>query len=472
MTTAATDPAAGAPVVSGSADRRLRYGAAWAAGALPALAVVTALWLYPNDFHGIGEIALGAFALMFPVAVRQLRVQRTVHFIYFLLGAGVVFSVVSILTGAGNGLTDEPYTTPRYATLLLHGQDPYVVPLMFDYHQYGQTIHSNSTYLYLPLLTFFQVPGLDYKWFAVGCWVLLVLLVRKNFDVGVMLAQPYFAIVAASGYNDLVVLVFLTLAFVGLEGRRQKWAELLALGLKQFANAVTFAYYIIQRDWKNTAITAVVSAAFIAPFLLWSGPSVLCPAVLADRLPSCGTGGSPSYLLNYSVWVLWTVAVFYPRTVAELRRTADSGWVPRALRRTGLALEEILRLPAYVVIGISGVFVNLCIFTFLQFWIGHGTGAILVASTAAFGVATLWNFSWNRAWTFEGRGDRSVTYHLTVYGLIQLGALAINLVVLAVGVSFGLSALTSQIVGIVLGSVVGFGANLRWNFRPVVPAPA
>ncbi len=449
--------------------RVLRYSLAWLSGALPAFAVITALWLYPGDFHGVGEISLGAFALMFPVAVRQLNVPRRVGFIYFLLGAGIVFSIGSILTGAANGLTDEPFTTPRYVSLLFAHQDPYVVPLVFNYVQYGQTLHSQSLYLYGPLLMFFQVPGLDYKWFALGSWAVMVLLVRKRFDVAVMLAQPYVAIIAASGYNDLVVLVFMTLAFVGYEGRRQKWAEWLSLGMKQFANLLTLAYYIFRRDWRNTLITAGISAAFIVPFLLWSGPSVLCPAIVADRLPSCSPGGAPSYLLNYSVWVVWAVAIFYPSFVDLLRKGASTGRWNRLLTRVGLRFDDLLRLPAFIVVGISGVFVNLCVFTLLGIHFGGATSATLLASAAAFVVAMGWNFTWNRSWAFQGRGDRSTAYHLAIYGAIQAAALGVNLVVLALGVAAGVGSLESQLVGVLIGSVIGYVANLRWNFRRVLP---
>jgi len=317
---------------------------AWLSGALPAFAVITALWLYPSDFHGVGEISLGAFALMFPVAVRQLQVPRRVGFVYFLLGAGVVFSIGSILTGAGNGLTDEPFTTPRYVSLLFAHQDPYVVPLVFNYVQYGQTFHSQSIYLYGPLLMFLQVPGLDYKWFALGAWIVLVLVVRQRFDVAVMLAQPYVAIMAASGYNDIVVLVFMTLAFVGYEGRRQRWAEWLSLGMKQFANLFVLAYYLLRRDWRNTLVTAAVSAAFLLPFLYWSGPVIFCPAVVADRIPSCSGGGAPSYLLNYSLWVVWAVAIFYPSFVGILRHRSSAAPWDRLLDRTGLRFDDLLRL--------------------------------------------------------------------------------------------------------------------------------
>ncbi len=158
--------------VPGSRGRELAlYSAAWLAGAVPLFAVITALWLAPHAFGTTGEVTIGAFAIVFPVVVRRLGVPREARFVWFLLIAGVAFGVLSVLTGAGNGLTDEPYTTPHFVTLIWAHQDPYVVPLVFNYVQYGQTIHSYSIYPYLPLLMFLQVPGLDYKWFALACWV-------------------------------------------------------------------------------------------------------------------------------------------------------------------------------------------------------------------------------------------------------------------------------------------------------------
>jgi putative flippase GtrA len=452
--------------------RVLRYALAWLAGALPAFAVITALWLFPTDFADVGEVSLGAFALMFPVAVRQLGVPRRTDFVYFLLGVGVAFSVGSILTGAANGLTNEPFTTPRYVTVLFAQHDPYVTPLVFDYVQYGQTFHSHSIYLYGPLLMFFQVPGLDYKWFALGCWVLLVVLVRRRFDVAVMLAQPYLAIMAANGYNDLVVLLFLTLGFVGYEGRRQKWAQWLALGMKQFANVFVLGYYLLRRDWRNTLIAAAVSLAFIAPFYLWSGPAVLCPSVVADHLPMCAGTGVPSYLLNYSLWVVWAVAIFYPQVVDALRTRAEAGRWSRLLARTGVGFDDLVRLPAFVIVGVSGVFVNLCIFTLFGIHFGTTTLLTLLGSVASFGGALGWNFLWNRAWAFEGRGERSAAYHLALYGVIQASALGVNLIVLALGVTLGVGALESQLIGVLLGSGLGFAANMRFNFRGHRALPA
>ncbi|HXQ48593.1 MAG TPA: GtrA family protein [Thermoplasmata archaeon] len=445
--------------------RVLPYTLAWLSGALPALAVITALWLYPNDFRDVGEVSLGAFALMFPVAVRQLKVPRRIGFIYLLLGAGIAFAVGSILTGAANGLTDEPFTTPRYAGLLLAHQDPYIVPLAFTYVQYGQTLHFHGVYAYGPLLLFLQIPGLGYEWFALGCWTVLVLLVRKKFDIAVMLAQPYVALLAANGFNDLVVLVFLTLAFVGYEGRRQRWAEWLSLGMKQFANLFVLAYYVLRRDWRNTLVTAGVSAGFLLPFVYWSGPAVLCPAVLPGGVLGCRGGLALNYQLNDSLWLVWAVALFYPSVVRIARRRASSGLGARLVEWSGLGMEGLLRLPAFVVVGVSGVFVNLCVFTLVSLRLGPATSVALLASAAAFGVALVWNFTWNRSWAFQDRGHRSTAYHFALYGVIQVGALAVNLVVLALGVTLGLGALESQLGGILLASLIGYAANLRWNFR-------
>jgi putative flippase GtrA len=445
--------------------RYARYAGAWAAGALPAFAVITALWLDPSRFNGPAEIALGGFALMFPLTVRELGVRRRTSFIYFLLGAGIAFAILSILTGAGNGLTDEPYTTPRFVGVLFAQHDPYTYPLIFSYQQYGQTLHSESVYLYLPLLMFLQFPGIDYKWFALTMWALMVLVVRNRFDLGVWLAQPYFALMAASGYNDFPVLLLLTLAFVGIGTRRQKWAEYLALGCKQFANAIVLAYYIVRRDWKNTLITAGVSLAFVVPFVVWSGPTVLCPSVLADRLPVCVSGGAPTYLLNYSLWVVWTVALFYGTAVQEIRSIASRDWFARILRRTRLSVEELFRLPRFAVVGLSGVFVSLSVLALILRGAGNSSAAVFLAGLAAFLITTGWTFSWNRVWAFEGLTRRSPWTHLALYLLMQAIALALALLVVLGSVALGRSEVTAQVVAFLLGTLASYGLNRGWNFR-------
>jgi hypothetical protein len=455
------------------------YAAAWLAGTLPLFAIITALWLDFGRFSSTGDIAIGSFAVVFPVMVYRLGVPRDARFVEFLLVAGVVFGVVSILTGAGNGLTDEPYTTPRFVTLLWAHQDPYVVPLVFNYVQYGQTIHSYSIYPYLPLLMFLQIPGLDYKWLALACWVGMVLLVRKQFLPGVLLAQPYVATLAASGYNDFPVLLLLTIAFVGIAGRRQRWAQLIALGAKQFANAIVLVYYLVRRDWKNVLVTAGVSAAFILPFVVWSGPVVLCPTVFADRLPSCPSGGAPTYLLNYAVWVVWVLAVFYLSFLRAVRTSAQKGRLSRLLAGSKLTVDDLLRTPSIAIVGISGALSGVSAFLAAGIYLGSTASATIVSALAGFSLLAGWVVAWNGGGSTGGPFLGRQLSRLPFQAAVQSIGVALNIGVVVGALLLGRSALEGELVGAFLASLwesaVIFRARVLEHPRglgPVVEAAA
>jgi len=439
----------------GSSARHLSlYGAAWIAGAVPLFAVITALWLAFPTFGSTGTITIGAFALAFPVVVRRLGVPRRESFVRFLLFVGIAFGIVSVLTGWGNGLTDEPFTTPRFVTLLWAHQDPYVVPLVFNYVQYGQTIHSYSIYPYLPLLMFLQIPWLAYKWVTLGCWVGMVVLVRKRFDAAVFLAQPYVVVMAASGYNDFPVLLLLTIAFVGWQGRRQRWAQLLALGAKQFANVIVVGYYALRRDWKNVLVSLAVSAAFIAPFLIWSGPNVLCPTVVADRLASCPAGGAAQYLLNYALWPVWVLAIFYPTFVRDTEASAAHGRLRRLLSGRRWTVKELLRLPSLTVVGVSGALAGITVFLTSTHFLGTSFGALVVSSVLSTGILGSWLLAMDAVtlhrWRFPGgRFLSPIAFHLTLHGV----AVALNLVGVVAAVLVGRPAIDGEVVGVFAASV-------------------
>ena len=445
------------------------YGSAWVAGAIPLFVVITALWRAFPAFGSTGTITIGAFALAYPVVVRRLGIPRRASFVSFLLVVGVVFGIVSVFTGWGNGLTDEPFTTPRFVSLLWNHQDPYVVPLVFNYVQYGQTIHSYSIYPYLPLLMFLQVPGLDYKWFALACWVGMVWLVRNRFDAGIFLAQPYFAVMAASGYNDFPVLLLLTVAFVGIAGKRQRWAQLLALGAKQFANVIVIFYYLVRRDWKNVLVTVGVSAAFILPFVVWSGPVVLCPTVLADRLHSCPNGGTAQYLLNYALWPAWVLAIFYTTLVREFRTSAEKGRLSPAVQRSGLSVSELLRVPSFLIVAATGALAAITLFLGLGVFLGDSVLVVTLSAAAGWAALSAWAVAMDSGATapptFLGRSVAPWRFH----ALVHLGALAVNVVVVLGVVLLGPSALLGEIVGASLAaaweSAVLFLAQTSWGTR-------
>ena len=446
--------------------RHLGYAAALTIGTGVPILLFAVPWLV----RAAGVVETGAslgilaFVLAFPRISRALGAPATVGFVRLLTVFGFALAIVSIVTGFQNGLTDEPYTTPRYAGLLLGGHNPYATPLVFDYTQYGQNYHSTSFYVYLPLLQFAVLPGVDYRWISLASWVGIALAVRKDPYAGVLLAQPYVVLIAASGYNDLLVLLLLTLAFVGVNGRRQRWAEYLALGMKQFANVIVLVYYLVKRDFGRAALTAVITVAFLVPFLLWNPLPTLCNSLAYGVPAACAPYSNhdePGWNWNYSIYAVWLLAAFHRPLGAWLARVNASTIRPLRASRAGRLGEGFLR---YGLVGASGVVVNLVLFTLAGSAFGTAGARVLVASALAFAGAMLWNFAWNYTWTFAGRTGRSLPIHLSFYAIIQLAALAVNLGVLDGLVAVGVAPVLAQFVGIAVASGGGFLANLRWNF--------
>jgi len=261
---------------------------------------------------------LGAFA----IAVRG-ELHRRSWFLALWVGVALALALASAITGVFNGLTDEPYATPGFVHLL---PDLYGKPLHLVYYQYGSgPITLDDSYIYLPLMTFLQVPGIDYRWVTVGAWALTVYLLRRSGPALLLVGSPWVALVAANGFNDMVPLTFLTLTFVTLEGWPGRVAEVVSLGLKQFANAILLVYYVAHRRWRDALVVVGVTVAFLLPFAVLDLPAVVCHAVLLDPQPVCGAGYSAAFAagtgahLNYYVWVLWLLAVFGPAYVTRLR---------------------------------------------------------------------------------------------------------------------------------------------------------
>ncbi len=233
-----------------------------------------------------------------------------------VLGIGCgAFAVFSILTGFGNLLTDEPWTTPRFVGLALSGQDLYTTQLTFWHDRMGVQVYSASYYVYLPLLTFVQVPYLDYRWFSLALWGAVVYLLRNRYYGAIAMACPYPALMAANGFNDFVPLILLTFALVLPQGWPRRVAEILALGVKQFANVLLFGYYLAKKDYLAALRTVVVTLVILLPFLLWDWKAVVCATVLYHP-PSCSGPAMETVWwafirINYGIYVVWVAAMFH-----------------------------------------------------------------------------------------------------------------------------------------------------------------
>ena len=270
---------------------------------------------------------LGLSTLLVPYLIARYGLGHRRNLRLLLAGASAALGVLSIVTGLDN-LTDE-WNTPQYVSLLFRGQDWYSVPLQFQYVLMGRLVRESTFNVYLPLLPFIQVPyvWLDYRWFTLAMWGLMVYAARKRYFTSIALGGQYPALMAANGFNDVIPLLFLTLAFVTFTGRRARAAQLLSLGMKQFANVFVFVYHILCRDWRQATITVVVSIIFLLPFLIWDWKSAICTPVL-DMPPSCQntqnlTFNSVHSDINFALWPVWVVAVFYRNLQAATIRMSE-----------------------------------------------------------------------------------------------------------------------------------------------------
>jgi putative flippase GtrA len=168
----------------------------------------------------------------------------------------------------------------------------------------------------------------------------------------------------------------------------------------------------------------------------------------------------------------------------ELRPIVAGGGTPSPGRAARPARRGLARYPRFLLVGLTGVVVNLATFVLTVDGITHRPASnflgevvhfasktapnplvYLAASAVAFGVATLWNFALNSWWTFRSeQGHRhSAGRRLGLYYGVSLGSLAVNEVVL-VATQAALPPLLGQGLGVVAGSIVGFLGNSRYTF--------
>jgi hypothetical protein len=314
-------PSTAGPSGSASSPEAVEVGGAFAAIGVGLGSVLLVFWTPLLETPFAGSIlfvgALGGFALAY-----RFGLHREAWFLATWVGIALALAVASALTGYLNGVTDEPYGTPAFVHLL---PNLYGGGLHLSYDQYGTPSALDSAYIYLPLLTFIQVPGLDYRWLMIGAWLAILYLVRTERATFVLFAGPAVGLLAAEGFNDFVPLLGVTLTLVTLSGWRSRVAEVVSLGLKQFANVIVVLYYAWHRRWSEVALAGGITAAILLPFAVLSPSGVVCHALLLNPSPTCASGGGAAFVaggpghLNYYLWPLYGLAVFGARYVAELR---------------------------------------------------------------------------------------------------------------------------------------------------------
>ncbi|HYU60877.1 MAG TPA: GtrA family protein [Solirubrobacterales bacterium] len=143
-------------------------------------------------------------------------------------------------------------------------------------------------------------------------------------------------------------------------------------------------------------------------------------------------------------------------------RAADRAW--GIVRRIHLGTRQPanwVQLFKFGVVGATGYVVNLAVFAVL-------TQALDVhhipAAVGAFVVAVTNNFLWNRHWTFQA-GEGHAGFQAARFFAISLGALGVNLVVLALLVDeLGAPEIPAQAVAVALATPINFIGNKLWTF--------
>ena len=120
-----------------------------------------------------------------------------------------------------------------------------------------------------------------------------------------------------------------------------------------------------------------------------------------------------------------------------------------------------VQLVKFGLVGAIGYAINLAVFALLA----EGTGLHHIpAAIAAFVVAVLNNFWWNRHWTFRA-GDGHAGFQAARFFAVSVVALGVNLAVLELLVSAaGIDEVPSQALAVAVAMPVNFIGNKLWTF--------
>jgi putative flippase GtrA len=120
-----------------------------------------------------------------------------------------------------------------------------------------------------------------------------------------------------------------------------------------------------------------------------------------------------------------------------------------------------IQLTKFALVGGSGYVINLGVFTLLGDEVGVPHQ---VAAVAAFAVAVVNNFLWNRYWTFRS-GDAPAGFQAARFFAVSLASLALNLAVLEMIWRGGAVApITAQAIAVAVATPFNFIGNKLWTF--------
>jgi putative flippase GtrA len=124
-----------------------------------------------------------------------------------------------------------------------------------------------------------------------------------------------------------------------------------------------------------------------------------------------------------------------------------------------------VQLVKFCVVGGSGYVVNLTVFSAC---VALLDAHHLLAATAAFCVAVVNNFWWNRHWTF-GAQEGHAGFQAARFFSVSVTAFVFAALVLELLVRSGLPEVPAQAISIVAATPLNFVGNKMWSFGARVP---
>jgi dolichol-phosphate mannosyltransferase len=138
----------------------------------------------------------------------------------------------------------------------------------------------------------------------------------------------------------------------------------------------------------------------------------------------------------------------------------DTAFTAR-LGAAGRSRDNWAQLAKFALVGGSGYLINLGVFALLADELGI---AHQVAAVAAFCVAVVSNFFWNRRWTFHPDGG-GAGFQAARFFAVSLASLGLNLGVLELLWRDGsVGSLAAQAIAVAVATPFNFLGNKLWTF--------
>lgn len=162
--------------------------------------------------------------------------------------------------------------------------------------------------------------------------------------------------------------------------------------------------------------------------------------------------------------------VFYDRKYGETK-ISGTDIIEFFINSFRLRLKSMKKMIKFLIVGASGVFVNLGIFTAAKYLLygvfGQSSPALLAASVTGDEISILTNFYLNNVWTFKkAKNNDSIKKKLLKFHIVSISSIVINNIVLfTLHLGFGVYDVLAKFIGILVAFMWNYFFSVRWTWK-------